>query len=88
VQSAPFFVTAHKANPGKNDERINKGIPAYEAALKANNKKYAIHIYPGTQHAFNNDTGGARYDKTAAELAWSRTLAFFAENLGAPPKAA
>jgi carboxymethylenebutenolidase len=72
----------------ENDERINKGIPAYEAALKANNKKYAIHIYPGTQHAFNNDAGGARYDKTAAELAWSRTLAFFAENLGAPPKAA
>jgi carboxymethylenebutenolidase len=72
----------------ENDERINKGIPAYEAALKANNKKYAIHIYPGTQHAFNNETGGARYDKAAAELAWSRTLAFFAENLGAPPKAA
>jgi carboxymethylenebutenolidase len=72
----------------ENDERINKGIPAYEAALKANNKKYAIHIYPGTQHAFYNDTGGARYDKAAAELAWSRTLAFFAENLGAPPKAA
>jgi dienelactone hydrolase len=39
------------------------------------------------QHAFNNDAGGARYDKTAAELAWGRTLAFFAENLGASPKA-
>jgi len=42
----------------------------------------------GTQHAFNNDTGGARYNKAAADLAWSRTLAFFAEHLGAPPKAA
>jgi carboxymethylenebutenolidase len=72
----------------ENDERINKGIPAYEAALKASNKKYTIHVYPGTQHAFNNDAGGARYSKAAAELAWSRTLAFFAENLGAPPKAA
>ncbi len=72
----------------ENDERINKGIPAYEAALKANNKKYAIQVYPGTQHAFNNDTGGARYNKAAAELAWGHTLAFFAENLGAPPKAA
>jgi carboxymethylenebutenolidase len=72
----------------ENDENINKGIAAYEAALKANNKKYTIYIYPGTQHAFNNDTGTARYNKAAADLAWSRTLAFFAENLGAPPKAA
>ena len=71
-----------------NDERINAGIAAYEAALKANNKKYTIHMYPGVQHAFNNDTGAARYDKAAAELAFGRTLAFFAENLGAPPKAA
>jgi carboxymethylenebutenolidase len=70
------------------DERINAGIPAYEAALKANNKKYTLHMYPGAQHSFNNDTGAARYNKEAAELAWSRTLAFFAENLGTPPKAA
>ena len=72
----------------ETDENINKGIAAYEAALAANNKKYTIYIYPGTQHAFNNDTGAARYNKAAADLAWSRTLAFFAENLGAPPKAA
>jgi carboxymethylenebutenolidase len=72
----------------ENDENINKGIGAYEAALVANNKKYTIYIYPGTQHAFNNDTGAARYNKAAADLAWSRTLAFFAEQLGPPPKAA
>ena len=72
----------------ETDEAVNAGIAAYEAALKANNKKYTIHTYPGTQHAFNNDTGAARYNKAAADLAWSRTLAFFAENLGAPPKAA
>jgi carboxymethylenebutenolidase len=72
----------------ENDEAVNAGIAAYEAALKANNKKYTIHVYPGTQHAFNNDTGAARYNKAAAELAWSRTVAFFAETLGAPPKAA
>jgi carboxymethylenebutenolidase len=72
----------------ETDENINKGIAAYEAALKANNKTYTLHMYPATQHAFNNDTGAARYNKAAAELAWSRTLAFFAEHLGAPPKAA
>jgi carboxymethylenebutenolidase len=68
----------------ENDDNIDKGIAAYEAALKANNKRYTINIYPGTQHAFNNDTGGERYNKAASDLAWSRTLAFFKENLGAP----
>ena len=72
----------------ENDEGVNTGIAAYEAALKANHKKYTIHTYPGTQHAFNNDTGAARYNKAAADLAWSRTLAFFKETLGSPPNAA
>jgi carboxymethylenebutenolidase len=72
----------------EKDDRINAGIAAFEAALKANNKKYTIHMYPGTQHAFNNDTSAARYNKAAADLAWGRTLAFFRETLGAPPKAA
>jgi carboxymethylenebutenolidase len=72
----------------ENDEGVNAGIAAFEAALKANHKKYALHVYPGTQHAFNNDTGAARYNKAAADLAFSRTLAFFAEHLGAPPRAA
>ncbi len=69
------------------DQRVNAGIPGYEAALKANNKRYTIYMYPAVNHAFNNDTGGARYDKPAADLAWSRTLAFLTEQLGAPPKA-
>jgi carboxymethylenebutenolidase len=69
------------------DNRINAGIPAYEAALKAAHKRYEIHVYPDVNHGFNNDTGGERYNKPAADLAWSRTLAFFKENLGAPPKA-
>lgn len=70
----------------ENDAGVNAGIADYEAALKANNKSYAIYIYPGTQHAFNNDTGAARYYKTAADLAWQRTVAFFKEKLGTPPK--
>ncbi len=69
------------------DQRVNAGIAAYEAALKANGKKYTIYMYPGVNHAFNNDTGGARYNKEAADLAWARTLTFFKEQLGAPPRA-
>jgi carboxymethylenebutenolidase len=70
------------------DENINKGIEAYEAALKANNKKYTKNVYEGTQHAFNNDTNAARYNKAAADLAWGRTLEFFRTELGVPPRAA
>jgi carboxymethylenebutenolidase len=65
------------------DGNINPGIPAYEEALKAAGKRYTIHMYEGVNHAFNNDTGGARYNKEAADLAWSRTIAFFRANLGA-----
>ena len=67
------------------DERVNAGIPAFEAALKANGKRYTIYMYPGVNHAFNNDTGATRYNKEAADLAWERTVAFFKEHLGAPP---
>jgi carboxymethylenebutenolidase len=58
------------------DERINAAWPAYEAALKAAGVKYTMHMYPGTQHGFNNDTT-PRYDKAAAAEAWGRTIAFF-----------
>jgi carboxymethylenebutenolidase len=64
------------------DERINAGWPAYEAALKANGVKYQMYMYPGTNHGFHNDTT-PRYDEAAAKLAWSRTLAFFNANLRA-----
>jgi carboxymethylenebutenolidase len=63
-----------------NDQGVNAGIPAYEAALKANNKKYELFIYEGTQHGFHNDTT-PRYDEAAAKLAWQRTLDFFNKNL-------
>jgi carboxymethylenebutenolidase len=59
-----------------NDQRINEGITAYEAALKANNKVYQLHMYEGKQHGFHNDTT-PRYDEESAKLAWSRTLEFF-----------
>jgi len=59
------------------DERVNAGIPAYEAALKAAGKDYQLFIYEGVQHAFNNDTGGERYNAEAAKLAWGRTLELF-----------
>lgn len=58
------------------DQRINKGWPEYEAALKAHGKEYTAHIYPGVNHGFHNDTT-PRYDAVAAELAWTRTIELF-----------
>jgi carboxymethylenebutenolidase len=63
------------------DEAINKGIPAYEAALKQAAVDYKIYMYEGAQHAFNNDTNAPRYNKEAAQLAWQRTLSFLKEKL-------
>jgi carboxymethylenebutenolidase len=63
------------------DENVNKGIAAYETALKANGKSYELHMYEGANHAFNNDTNAARYNKAAADLAWGRTLEFLKKNL-------
>lgn len=66
---------------GGLDERINAGIPAYEAALKAAGVKYQLFVYEGAQHAFNNDTAPTRYNKEAAALAWQRTLKLFEDTL-------
>ncbi|HVZ29109.1 MAG TPA: dienelactone hydrolase family protein, partial [Asticcacaulis sp.] len=66
---------------GALDERIDAGIPAYEAALKAAGKTYEIHVYAGANHAFNNDTSEARYNKAAADEAWGRTIAWFKKYL-------
>ncbi len=62
------------------DTRVNEGWPAYEAALKENNKEYSAYIYPDVNHGFHNDTT-PRYDKAAADLAWKRTIDFFNEKL-------
>jgi len=90
--AVPFYGTQPKAEDvakikapmlihyaGK-DDRVNAGIPAFEEALKANKIKYQIFKYDGTQHGFNNDTT-PRFDKTAAALAWQRTMDFFKKNL-------
>jgi carboxymethylenebutenolidase len=64
----------------ETDERINASWPDFEKALKAAKVPYERHLYPGTQHGFNNDTT-PRYDAAAAKLAWERTVAFFRKHL-------
>ena len=64
----------------ENDERINAMWPAFEGALKAAGVPYEMHIYPGTQHGFHNNST-PRYQEGAAKLAWERTIAFFKKHL-------
>jgi carboxymethylenebutenolidase len=64
----------------ESDPRINAGWPAWEDALKLHGIRYQMYMYPGTQHAFHNDTT-PRYDERAAKLAWSRTLDFLEAHL-------
>ena len=90
--AAPFYgAAAETASVGRikakllihyaeNDPRINEMWPGYEQALKAARVSYEVHVYPGTQHAFHNNST-PRYNEAAAKLAWERTVAFFKQSL-------
>jgi carboxymethylenebutenolidase len=64
----------------ENDERINAMWPDYEKALKSAGVPHEMHMYPGTQHGFHNNST-PRYNEAAAKLAWERTIAFFKKHL-------
>lgn len=77
----PKIKATVQAHYGEKDERVNAGIPQFEAALKGAGVKYEIYIYEEAQHAFHNDTSPARYNEAAAKLAWERTTRLFSETL-------
>ncbi|TAF50254.1 MAG: dienelactone hydrolase family protein [Sphingobacteriia bacterium] len=79
----PRIKAALQLHYGGLDQRVNEGIPAYEAALKENKIEYEIFVYEGVNHAFHNDTAPARYNEAAARLAWERSMAFLHKKLGA-----
>lgn len=81
VALVPGMKGALMAHLAGQDERVNATFPPFEAALKEHGKNAVVHRYEGVQHAFNNDTSADRYNKAAADLAWERTLAFFAKEL-------
>ena len=64
----------------EHDERINATYPAFESALKAAGVPYQVHVYPGTQHGFHNNST-PRHNEAAAKLSWERTIAHFKKHL-------
>lgn len=81
VKDVPKIKAALQLHYAALDERINAGIPAYEAALKENGITYELYMYENVNHAFHNDTAPSRYNEAAAKLAWERTLQFFKKQL-------
>ena len=80
AEDVPKIRAALQIHYAEDDQRINAGWPAYEAALKANKITYEQFTYPGTMHGFHNDTT-PRFNKEAAALAWQRTVAHFKQHL-------
>ncbi len=63
------------------DKRIGAGIVNFVKNLTADDKEFSLFNYADANHAFNNDTNSARYNKKAATLAWRRTIEFLKQNL-------
>ena len=80
TESVPKIKSPLLIQYAETDERINAMWPAFEKALKAAGVSHEMHMYPGTQHGFHNDST-PRYKEEAAKLAWERTVAFFKKNL-------
>jgi carboxymethylenebutenolidase len=80
LEDVPKIKAALLIQSAEVDERINAAWPAYETALKAAHVRYERHLYPGTQHGFNNDTT-PRFEAAQAKIAWERTLAHFNKHL-------
>jgi carboxymethylenebutenolidase len=67
----------------EKDELVTPAaVRALEAKVRAHGKSVETHTYPGTDHAFFNDTRPEVYDPEAAADAWRRTVDFFRTHLG------
>jgi carboxymethylenebutenolidase len=80
TEDVPKIKAALLIHYAEDDERVNAMRPDYEAALKANNVDYEMHVYENTRHGFHNNST-PRYNETAAKLAWDRTIAHFKKHL-------
>lgn len=68
-------------NYAEDDPKRTKSVKPFVASLKKMGKPVELYFYPDTKHAFNNDARPARYNKAAAQLAWTRTVDHFKKHL-------
>ena len=77
----PKISAAMLINHGALDTRLVEAYPEYEAAMQSAGVTYEGHLYPDSVHGFFNDATPARYNKAAAEEAWTRTIAWFNQHV-------
>jgi carboxymethylenebutenolidase len=76
-EDVPKIKAAILIHHGALDKTLAEAYPAQEAELKKNKIRYEGHVYPNSVHGFFNDATPERYNKAAAEQAWTRTLEWF-----------
>jgi carboxymethylenebutenolidase len=76
-EDVPKIKGAILIHHGGLDKALSGAYPAQEAELKKNNIRYEGHIYPNSVHGFFNDATPERYNKVAAQQAWTRTIEWF-----------
>jgi carboxymethylenebutenolidase len=62
---------------GALDTRLAMTWPDYDKQLTAAGVPHEGHIYENAVHGFNNDATPERYNKTAADFAFNRTIEWF-----------
>ncbi len=72
---------AVQVHHGALDTRLVNAYPDYEAALRSNDVTFEGHIYPDSVHGFFNDATPERYNRPAAEQAWTNTIGWFNRHL-------
>ncbi|MFE8887667.1 dienelactone hydrolase family protein [Pseudarthrobacter enclensis] len=66
---------------GEQDKALVDKLPLVKARMYGAKVDFEAVVYPGTGHAFFNDSTPARYDSAAATDSWQRTLAFLERSL-------
>jgi carboxymethylenebutenolidase len=82
--AAKAAFVGHFAEQDKWEPR--EGVDALQAALREARRPVDFHFYPGAGHWFFEANRAETYRPAAAQLAWQRTLAFLAEQLGKQDK--
>ena len=81
AEEVPNIRAAMLIHHGALDTRLVEAYPGFEAAMQSAGVTHEGHIYPDSVHGFFNDATPERYNKTAAEEAWTRTIEWFNQHV-------
>lgn len=77
AQDIPKIHAAILVHQGALDKRLAPTWPPYDQALTTAHVPHDGYVYPDAVHGFFCDATPERYNRAAAELAWTRTLGWF-----------